>query len=98
MVPANSILILDKSHPVESASPILFLHWLTLPLGMASHNATASNPDEPSAGQARRTAPPGMVWIPGGTFLMGTDGVVVSPTNDPPHRVHVEGFWIDDHG
>ena len=39
---------------------------------MASPNATGSNPDVPSVGQARRKAPPAMVWIPGGTFLMGT--------------------------
>src|SRR3981189_2714859 len=40
---------------------------------MASPNATASNPDEPSGDQVHRKAPPGTVWIPGGTFLMGTN-------------------------
>jgi hypothetical protein len=40
---------------------------------MASTNATGSNSDEPSRGQTLKKAPLGMVWIPGGTFLMGTN-------------------------
>jgi formylglycine-generating enzyme len=42
-------------------------------------------------------APQGMVWIPEGTFLMGTDDVESFPNERPAHRVHVEGFWIDTH-
>ena len=34
-----------------------------------------------------------MVWIPGGTFLMGSDGHY--PEEAPAHRVAVEGFWMD---
>jgi formylglycine-generating enzyme required for sulfatase activity len=34
-----------------------------------------------------------MVWIPGGTFLMGSDAHY--PEEAPAHRVSVEGFWID---
>jgi formylglycine-generating enzyme len=47
----------------------------------------------------RREAPPGpppfkdMVWIPGGTFLMGSDHHY--PEEGPAHRVTVDGFWID---
>jgi formylglycine-generating enzyme required for sulfatase activity len=36
---------------------------------------------------------PGMVWIPGGTFLMGSDEHY--PEERPVHRVTVEGFWMD---
>ena len=36
---------------------------------------------------------PGMVWIPGGTFLMGSDGHY--PEEAPAHRVRVDGFWMD---
>src|SRR6266403_469199 len=39
---------------------------------MASFDANASNSDEPSGGQVRK-APPGTIWIPEGTFLMGTN-------------------------
>jgi formylglycine-generating enzyme required for sulfatase activity len=48
-------------------------------------------------------APPGMVWIPGGEFSMGSDASaealceVAGITKDavPIHRVVVEGFWMD---
>ena len=35
----------------------------------------------------------GMVWVPGGTFLMGSDRHY--PEEAPAHRVTVGGFWID---
>jgi formylglycine-generating enzyme required for sulfatase activity len=34
-----------------------------------------------------------MVWIPGGTFQMGSDAHYVEER--PVHRVSVDGFWID---
>jgi formylglycine-generating enzyme len=34
-----------------------------------------------------------MVWIPGATFLMGSDRHY--PEEAPVHRVTVDGFWID---
>ena len=34
-----------------------------------------------------------MVWIPGGTFLMGSDQHY--PEERPAHRVSVDGFWMD---
>jgi formylglycine-generating enzyme len=39
--------------------------------------------------------PDGMVWIPGGTFRMGSDHHY--PEERPAHRVTVDGFWIDRH-
>ncbi len=36
-----------------------------------------------------------MVWIAGGTFLMGSDHHY--PEEAPAHRVTVDGFWIDRH-
>ena len=36
-----------------------------------------------------------MVWIPGGTFLMGSDKHY--PEEAPAHEVTVEGFWMDRH-
>ena len=36
---------------------------------------------------------PGTVWIPGGSYLMGSDHYY--PGEAPAHRVTVDGFWID---
>ncbi len=38
-------------------------------------------------------AHPGMTWIAGGTFSMGSDESY--PEEGPAHRVAVSGFWID---
>ena len=35
----------------------------------------------------------GMIWIPGGTFRMGSDKHY--PEEAPSHRVTVGDFWID---
>src|SRR5690349_20553794 len=35
----------------------------------------------------------GMVWVPGGTFRMGSDRHY--PEEAPVHRVTVDGSWID---
>jgi formylglycine-generating enzyme required for sulfatase activity len=38
---------------------------------------------------------PGMVWIPGGTYRMGSDHHYVEER--PAHLVTIDGFWIDKH-
>jgi formylglycine-generating enzyme len=45
-------------------------------------------------------APPGppfegMAWVPGGTYLMGSDAFY--PEEGPVHPVTVDGFWMDKH-
>ena len=39
----------------------------------------------------------GMLWIPGGTLLMGSDHKLAQDNERPAHRVKVEGFWMDRH-
>jgi formylglycine-generating enzyme len=39
-------------------------------------------------------APPGMVWIPGGTFRRGSDNPKMREAQ-PQHEVTVDGFWMD---
>lgn len=36
-----------------------------------------------------------MVWVPGGTFLMGSNDFY--PEEQPAHRVTVDAFWMDEH-
>lgn len=55
---------------------VIGLVWLTA----AGAHAPGSN------------APPGMAWIPGGDFWMGSDDFADA---QPWHRVHVDGFWMD---
>jgi formylglycine-generating enzyme len=50
---------------------------------------TAVGVNEPSE------PPPGMVWVPGGEFLMGTDDPDAQAVERPAHRVRLDGFWID---
>ncbi|MEM0914373.1 MAG: formylglycine-generating enzyme family protein [Planctomycetota bacterium] len=61
----------------------------------ASANAqpTADAPNDQLAAPAE--APPGMVWVPGGAFTMGSDAPGAWPNEGPPHRVRVDGFWMD---
>ena len=40
-----------------------------------------------------KLAADGMVWIPGGTFLMGSDNHY--PEEAPARQVAASGFWID---
>jgi sulfatase modifying factor 1 len=41
--------------------------------------------------------PAGMVWIDGGSFLMGSDARPAQPNERPAHSVKVHGYWIDQH-
>ena len=46
-----------------------------------------------SVEQPAASSPPNMIFIPGGTFRMGSDKHY--PEEAPSHRVTVDGFWID---
>jgi formylglycine-generating enzyme required for sulfatase activity len=74
------------------ASALLLLSGI-----MASPDAAASNPDKPSGPESGRKAPPAMVWIPGGMFLIGTNDKESFPNERLAHLVQVEGFWMDVH-
>ena len=43
-----------------------------------------------------KNAPLGMVFIPGGEFLMGSGHNKAQDNEKPVHRVKVNGFWLDD--
>jgi len=59
---------------------------------------TASNDDERAVEERAETAtpPPGMVWIPGGEFSMGSTDPLARRDESPVHRVRVDGFWMDE--
>ena len=39
--------------------------------------------------------PKGMMWVPGGEFLMGSDHKLAQKNERPAHSVRVHGFWMD---
>ncbi|NOT75783.1 MAG: formylglycine-generating enzyme family protein [Cyclobacteriaceae bacterium] len=46
---------------------------------------------------SKESAPlPGMVWIPGGDFIMGTNETEAYDHERPAHKVHVSGFWMSE--
>lgn len=44
--------------------------------------------------KAPAETPAGMVWIPGGEALMGSN---FAPHEGPVHEIAVDGFWMDEH-
>src|SRR5215469_7388293 len=74
-------------------APVLMVSVATI----AGSTATGSNGDKAPRGKAGRDAPPGMAWIPGGAFLMGTNDKESFPNERPAHLVQVRGFWMDVH-
>ncbi|MEJ2005614.1 MAG: formylglycine-generating enzyme family protein [Cyclobacteriaceae bacterium] len=49
----------------------------------------------PVSNTAPGEAPEGMVWIPGGTFMQGSDGEEAMYDEGPAHTTRVDGFWMD---
>jgi formylglycine-generating enzyme required for sulfatase activity len=60
---------------------------------LPSRFAVASQPGIVSA--ADSTAKDGMVWIPGGEFVMGASDKEGREDEYPRHTVRVKGFWMD---
>ncbi len=78
---------------------------LTAMLNTAKQHSDGTHSDTPtSTGAAMTTdtasgdastSPPGMVHIPGGQFVMGTDDASMWPAERPAHPVKVKAFWMD---
>ena len=52
-----------------------------------------TTPTSTASGPSELASYPGMKWVPGGTFRMGSDRHY--PEEAPAHRVLVDGFWMD---
>jgi formylglycine-generating enzyme len=80
---------------IKNASALLlgFLLWIWADTILAdcccSSLPNRYNPTPPAP-------PQGMIWIPGGEFVMGSDSPEAKKDEKPPHRVKVDGFWMDE--
>ncbi len=61
----------------------------------ATAKSPASDATRPGSTGPDLPPPPGMVWIPGGTFLMGSTDREARPDEAPIHAVRVSGFYMD---
>jgi formylglycine-generating enzyme required for sulfatase activity len=73
-------------------SPSQFRKWIIL--GALCAIAFGATYAVVSLAKAPPADPPGMVWIPGGTFWRGSDNPRMRDAR-PIHQVAVDGFWMD---
>jgi formylglycine-generating enzyme len=66
-------------------------------LPVATLLAIACSGSPPRITEAPGRAPPGMAWIPGGRFEMGSESPLAGPEEGPVHVAEVDGFFIDVH-
>jgi formylglycine-generating enzyme len=63
---------------------------------MGAFNQFAATQDRPRVIQGDGVhGPRGMVWIPGGEFVMGSNDRLAKANERPAHNVRVHGFWMD---
>jgi formylglycine-generating enzyme len=78
---------------------VVSISWMALVCGFSQLTAEADSLSQPAGESSGKqmAAPPGMIWIAGGEFTMGTSDPASFPNERPAHRVQVDGFWIDEH-
>ncbi len=73
-----------------SKSYLFILSFITFLL-----TSQAQTESEATASSEKSAAPANMVWVPAGTFGMGTDDINSMPNERPSHSVKINGFWMD---
>src|SRR5215510_16560537 len=84
----KSVVVSLASLVLISACQANHEHPGTLPSSLTSTTVGINKTAPPGS------APDGMVWVPGGTFMMGCDDCGM-PDAAPTHLVTVDGFWMD---
>ena len=73
-------------------SLLILLHTLCICISCQVKENKSVSPGE-AAPKSRES---GMVWVPGGTFVMGTDEQDAYDHERPAHQVKIKGFWMDE--
>jgi formylglycine-generating enzyme len=83
--------------------PSVLAALATLAWFLVGYAATPEAPPNPTAtplplaGALPAAGPDEMVWIPAGTFTMGSQQPGSKLNERPTHKVTLDGFWIDQH-
>ncbi len=72
------------------------LLFLILPFLISCTADKSKSNEDASANSSSEEKPEGMVWIPGGEFIMGSDELDTYEHERPAHRVKIKGFWMDE--
>jgi formylglycine-generating enzyme len=91
----------------ETPKAVSQLYWLGLiALGVASFgvvygatkffNSSTGTSSNGIVAQGQIIKKDGMVLIPSGEFIMGTEGQAANRNEQPAHRVKISSFWMDE--
>ncbi|HEX9564610.1 MAG TPA: formylglycine-generating enzyme family protein [Gemmatimonadaceae bacterium] len=82
---------------MRRVAPRFLIPFIVIPAGLIVLACASPKTKASHTGMAPGDAPPGMVWIPGGRFLMGSEDEHALPAERPAHLVDVDGFFMDAH-
>jgi formylglycine-generating enzyme len=77
-----------KEHSMHSTGAVFARVVLSVMLALSARGLVAAE-------DLDRQGPPGMVWIAGGEFHMGSTSELARRDEKPVHRVRVDDFWME---
>jgi formylglycine-generating enzyme required for sulfatase activity len=86
----SSVVTAGKAECCVTSPPSRLATLLGVPV-------TAPATTAPAGATTADAAPAGMVWIPGGEFVMGDSAGTGMEWERPAHKVRVDGFFMDTH-
>lgn len=83
---------------VRSILALLFFSSILIACNSKSETEVADEEKMIISGEEEPTLKEeGMIWVPGGEFVMGTDEMNAYPAEKPAVDLAVQGFWMDTH-
>jgi formylglycine-generating enzyme len=93
---ANHLILIAMLRLLKIVSCFILFFACFLPLHFSSGGTHPLDFSSTYIIKGPTDAPPGMKWIPGGDYKMGTDHDPQARADESPsHWVHVDGFWMD---